>query len=771
MKALLTALLLGCNRLVAGLTIAAVHDQQRDEFGEQPINRVITLLQEMKGQLEKEAASDSDTYSKMTCWCENNDKLKTTAIADADQKITELLTTVESSAAKLAELGTKIEHKKVELQEQKDALKQARTIREKDYAAFNAEEKELIESITILKNAVEVLGRHQAGLLQMTPAIQESVGSALRWVALKHEELTEMDLEGIKRTKIAPSLLSLAAAGKSSSSAADQVAFAAMRNSAEQDGRVALPVEYAARILAQITAVPSSAPPAKPAALMQQPAHLQNYAPQSGQIFGLLGQMKDEFAANLDSSQQAEIKAAADYAELKAAQDAQIEASTKLLDDLEVQHSTTQKALADAKEDLEATREQRGADVEFLSDLRLKCQALDHDWEQRTKARGEELKAVAEAIAILTEDDARDLFHKKFDGASAASFLQLSRRSVGAGSAASATAARNRASASLMKVARQLMKAAEPNADVGDWAADARAWKIGEQKPHEQLATMAVSIKLDAFTKVKEAIDGMVADLKNQQAQEVDDKGNCTAEFNENEKVTYATHQELGDAEDRIASLEATIEDLAGEIKTAHETIETTKVELKKASETRASENKDFQEEVMDQRAVQQILKKAVARLSSVYKAKGAALVQQDPNPPAQFQAYKQNAGSVSVISLIEAIVEDSAKLEQDAMASEQDSQKAYESFASESDKSVKMSFSSIETKEKQKTSANAEKQEGEADKTSAEGRLEDLGAYKGDLHMKCDFLLKNFDIRQNGRLQEIEALGDAKALLSGMKD
>ena len=43
-------------------------------------------------------------------------------------------------------------------------------------------------------------------------------------------------------------------------------------------------------------------------------------------------------------------------------------------------------------------------------------------------------------------------------------------------------------------------------------------------------------------------------------------------------------------------------------------------------------------------------------------------------------------------------------------------------------------------------------------------------GLYKEQLHSSCDFVLKNFDIRQTARDEEIEALKQAKAILSGAK-
>lgn len=47
---------------------------------------------------------------------------------------------------------------------------------------------------------------------------------------------------------------------------------------------------------------------------------------------------------------------------------------------------------------------------------------------------------------------------------------------------------------------------------------------------------------------------------------------------------------------------------------------------------------------------------------------------------------------------------------------------------------------------------------------------LEQLANEGADLHKSCDFVVKNFDIRQEARSQEVEALKQAKAILSGAK-
>merc|ERR1719178_81252 len=80
-----------------------------------PVSKVILLLKDMMKELESEKESDEEIYDKMVCWCETNEKEKVKAIADADQKITDLLAAIEEGAARTAELETQIEHLKKEI--------------------------------------------------------------------------------------------------------------------------------------------------------------------------------------------------------------------------------------------------------------------------------------------------------------------------------------------------------------------------------------------------------------------------------------------------------------------------------------------------------------------------------------------------------------------------------------------------------------------------------------------------------------------------------
>merc|ERR1719269_85589 len=75
-----------------------------------------------------------------------------------------------------------------------------------------------------------------------------------------------------------------------------------------------------------------------------------------------------------------------------------------------------------------------------------------------------------------------------------------------------------------------------------------------------------------------------------------------------------------------------------------------------------------------------------------------------------------------------------------------------------------------IVNKEELKAEAEGVKTEKEEELETTMKNLEQLSNTNADLHKDCDFTIKNFDIRQTARDQEIEALKQAKAILSGSK-
>jgi vacuolar-type H+-ATPase subunit H len=167
------------------------------------------------------------------------------------------------------------------------------------------------------------------------------------------------------------------------------------------------------------------------------------------------------------------------------------------------------------------------------------------------------------------------------------------------------------------------------------------------------------------------------------------------------------------------------------------------------------------------------LLKSALSILSEFYNK--AAMLQQSqepagPPPPAGFETYKKSAGSGGVMGMLEQIISDAKAMEAEAIRAEEDAQKAYEDFVKETNASIDTKSKDIVNKSESKAKAETDLVQTKEAKESIMLELEQLSNYNAQLHQSCDFVLKNFELRQTARDEEVEALRQAKAILSGAK-
>mmetsp|Transcript_13606 Transcript_13606/g.29983 ORF Transcript_13606/g.29983 Transcript_13606/m.29983 type:complete len:788 (+) Transcript_13606:32-2395(+) len=749
---------------VLGETQLALDDAEQTN----PVQRVVALLEKMGQQLAAEAQSDSEMYEQMVCWCQKNEAQKSKAAADAEMAMRGLESGISGYASQQGELSASIASIKEEISGNQAALETAAAIREREASAFSQSEKEMLQAVTNLKNAIAVLAKHQGGvssLLQTDAPQLASVRAVLRDVALKYQ-LMLGDAPLLKQ-HVVHSGASLLAIGTGSAERSDLAeAIEGLLESDVQDGPGAqLPLDLAQRALSRAAQELPKVATGFLQATGEQPI-FQSRAAQSSEIFGILTRMKDEFEANLSQEQKDELKAKEQFEAMAASKKEQIALLKEQLDNHEEQRADNGKALSDAKEDLELTRKQRSADVEFLRNLKLTCQNLDKEWSERSSTRVEERKAVAEALAILKEDENQAHLH------ATVSFLQ---ESASSDSSSLARLLQSRAVQSLRK------SALSPNFDADDllnaWHGRHGALPAvgGAGGPHAQLSMLAVALGLDNLKDVQATMDKMVSHLKVQQKEEVAFKDHCEGELAENEKSIYAKTEERGELESKMDGLSKTVSMLEEQIAEAMSQVADTKKQVLRASEVREEENTVFQKSVSDQRSTQDILKKALARLKAFYesKAKAKALLLQAKSqglqtPPVQFNKYKDNSNASPVMGLLEQIIQDSVSLEAEVVTAEQEAQASYESFVKNSNAVMAELRGKVEADSKRVASAKMEAEAAKGEHTSAQGELESLAEYKADLHMECDFLLKNFAIRQKARLEEMEAIQQAQAIMAG---
>jgi len=644
---------------------------------EKPITKIVNLLKDMQAQLDAEGKEDQEMYDKLTCWCETNDKEKTKAIADGQQKVVTLTATIEEAVATSSTLSTEIQTLQAEAEKSMKALGEAEEIRNKEANEFAAEEKDATATIESLTGAVTALGKANpsASFVQREALLQ--VSQALR------------------------------------------------RRPAEA---IAAARPHDRTMLRQLLTAVS---PDKGISLLQTSYGLRATAPASGAIFGMLGQMKESFEENLANSKAEEARASTEFASLRDAKTTENAATTnKILTDKE-EVAKADSLKTQSEDDKKNTEGQIAADTTFLENLRKQCANIDVEFQERTKARLEEVTAVGDTIGILTSDEAQSSFSKS------TSLFQARAQSKSESKARAATAA-------------YLAKAAK---------------RLGSPR----LAFLGVRVEADGFGKIKENIDKMVGQLSKDGKDEEVHKNDCVSDIKDNGKQTASSEKHKTDVETEINVLEADIAALTEEKKKLSEQIFDAQIELKRAGENREAENKDFQVTVQDQRATAEIVKKALDRMAEVYGKKVLLQLGVRQTPPGSFKAAKKNGGGTGVMYLLEGVIKDAEEVEADATEAENKAQQAYEQFAKDTNTMIAESTRQI-TNINQVLGKDEETEiADEGDKRHTEKEIRGLEGVADTLHDNCDWDIEHFSERQDAREAEQEAMKEAKAIFSGM--
>merc|ERR1719160_2116128 len=130
------------------------------------------------------------------------------------------------------------------------------------------------------------------------------------------------------------------------------------------------------------------------------------YAPQSGQITGILKQLGDEMAKDLSSATATENGSIKDYDGLMAAKKQEVDALTASIESKTVRSGEVAVEIVQMKNDLSDTEKALVEDKKFLADLEKNCATKTAEWEEIKKTRADELVALADTIKLLNDDDA-----------------------------------------------------------------------------------------------------------------------------------------------------------------------------------------------------------------------------------------------------------------------------------------------------------------------------------------------------------------------------
>merc|ERR1719201_1403038 len=137
-----------------------------------------------------------------------------------------------------------------------------------------------------------------------------------------------------------------------------------------------------------------------------------SYSPASATIQGILKDMYDTFAMNLEKSTETEATQYKNFESISsvAAKELDTLANTKTKKEM---YDTFSMNLEKSTEtELDDTKAQLEASISLFDNTKKVCTSKAAEWNERVRARTEELSGINKALEILTSDDAKALFNK-----------------------------------------------------------------------------------------------------------------------------------------------------------------------------------------------------------------------------------------------------------------------------------------------------------------------------------------------------------------------
>lgn len=701
-------------------------------LAERPLAKVIKLLEDMTKQLEAERTDDDAVSAKMSCWCDKNReekegviKVQSAEMERQDAAAKGAFGAIQKLEAKRNEVYDGVNVKKKEVQELQDQCLA-------EYSTASKADQEVAKTINALKAALTILGKHNS--LSDVSLLQQLNSSTFAKFRGEIEKLVE-------------------------------------------DHNILKAAETSAEGLVRLQQFLDTTSKSRRSEFLQQPG-FQSYASQSGSIFGLLSQMLEDFEGKKSASVKEEEARREACEQGIASGKKEVSLMQEQVNSMDARLGETAATEAEAKKAYDTASALLADATEFLEKLNAQCAQNKADYESRTKSRNEEILAIGETIKILDSDEAfaatgralgtsekpQTEEEESFLEATQTSFLQTKLRSQDV----------------FDDDLSPLEKAAHILSEHNE---DAHMFLI------QQLVRSTTSTNNDAMKKVQAAIDQLVAEMKEQQKQEVKDRDLCLKQLDDVDadmRVKTAEKEKKTAESEELAAL---VSQLSDEVTGLASNIADMEKSVQEATEDRKEEHAEYLVVVKDHQETQAILQKAIDRMNEKYSNMKVKYAFAEQPVGAEFSPIDStattpgsgpvkftnsgktgmNKGGNQVIELLKKIQKDSADTEAAATQSEKDAEANYEDFMHQTAKALEKTNNAKD----QKTEIGSESQKS---KLAADSSIKKLGEglfqlteEHGTVHERCDFLLNNFDKRQSARVSEMEALAEAKHILSGM--
>jgi len=275
-------------------------------------------------------------------------------------------------------------------------------------------------------------------------------------------------------------------------------------------------------------------------------------------------------------------------------------------------------------------------------------------------------------------------------------------------------------------------------------------------------------------------IEKMIFHLMDEQKQEDEHKHWCDQELEKTNTMKDDKDDKIKDLKAEIKTETAAVTKLTEEIKAADEMISDIVAFKREATEIREVGKKENKLAIADAEAGQKALANAIAVLTSFYKDSGEIakepweFIQKPvklPENPKTWDAPftgvadpdKQPSG---IITVLENVMEDFAKMEAETKSQEAGDQKEYEQSMSDNDIEMARRTQESEMKSDEKKRRAGKIADLERQKKDTNAELEKTEQYLEDLQPACVSGDSTYEARKAARAKEIDALKQAQVTL-----
>merc|ERR1719398_236959 len=493
--------------------------------GDRTITKVIKMLQGMLVKSKADGEKDVKLFAKYKCYCDSNAAEKTKEIADGGAAIELLAGEIAALQGENGVLSTENAELEMAMGDNERARTTADSLRTKANDDFKAEEEDMVNAIGQMDQAIDTL----AAIGADQTAAKASLVAQEKFMSHAPAKASLIKLKGSVKDALKAASVFLSDKQKKSLTSFIQAPFTG------------------------------------------------TYQSQSGEIVGILKNMRDTFKSNLASARASESAAAESHSKFMKVKEDEFNKMKKTFDDKDKVLGENDDAISTKKTSKSEEEASKADNEEFLAKLQKMCAEKTKAFEDRKMVRANEEAAVAEAVSILNSDEAFETFgavKATTEGGTGPSLLQVA------------------ATRHTFSVREQVQKELS---------------RVAKRSKSLKIAKIAVSLEVgNPFDKVIEELDAMVELIAKEEKADDEQKAWCDSERED-------SHEQLSD---KTTNKETGLKKQLADENTA---LAENRKEQADTTENRGLENAAYQGNIVNLVNAEKTLDKALKVLKKFY--------------------------------------------------------------------------------------------------------------------------------------------------------